>query len=316
VASDPASNSLSNSTSAIILGTSNAENVVRVLAGTGQISLRGEATAADNAHSGIRLKAGVKLIGGTVELYGKNKAKSDSNNSSAGIFVYEDSSTARTLIEATDSSPDQNKIETVSLVGEIVAGDFGVMFGNTTTVGSVADQITIRATGNLAGIVIDGTSGKSSGVGVWMAGAVVSTANGDVLIDGNSKQVTLSRSGSTRKFTYEPIAGEPGGDVTIRSTGTNLSNSSGFLDIETDGTLSFVPPTGQSFGTAQTFPFASSIIDVGGLVVGSDTNTQELTVGSPVTSTGNITYSGGSFAQASSSATLSATAAGSTTPAG
>jgi hypothetical protein len=183
-AGDPASNSLSNSISALILGTSNAENVVRVLAGTGKITMRGEATEADNADSGIRLKAGVKLIGGTVELYGKNKATSTSNNSSAGIFFYEDSTTARTLIEATDSSPDQNKIETVSLVGEIVAGDFGVMFGNTTTVGSVADQITIRATGNLAGIVIDGTSGKSSGVGVWMAGAVVSTANGDVLIDG------------------------------------------------------------------------------------------------------------------------------------
>ena len=179
------------------------------------------------------------------------------------------------MIEATNSSPNQNKIETLSVVGETVAGDFGVMLGNSGA--SVADQVTLKSTGNLAGMRIDGTSGRSTGVGVWMAGAVMSTANGDVLIDANSKQVTLSRSGGTRKVAYVPIAGQPGGDITIRSCGTDLANSAGFLDIATAGTLSFIPPSGQSFGSNQIFPFSSSIINVGGLIVGSDTNTLALT---------------------------------------
>jgi hypothetical protein len=310
--SRPASNSTSNSMSAVVLGTSNIENVVRIRSGAGDITVRGQGTRANNLDSGVGMMAGVKIIGGKVSIYGKNQATSTSNNTSAGVFFYENSGSARTLIEATNASSNQTKIETLSVVGETVAGDFAVMLGNSDSTGSVADQITLRTTGNLAGMRIDGTSGKSSGNGVWMAGAVMSTANGDVLLDSNSKEITLSRSGATRKVTYVPVAGQPGGDITIRSSGTDLvNNSQGFLEIETAGTLSFVPPSGQSFGSTQTFPFRASIIDVGGLIVGSSTNTQTVSAGAPVTSTGNITYLGGSFTQ-DSSAILTATSSGST----
>ena len=286
----PGGNAASNANTGIILGTSNVDQIVRVSAGTGDVVIRGESTASSASRSGIDLKAGVKIIGGNVDLFGKANNPSATNNTASGIFHYQDSATAKTLIEATKGFP--NHTTALSLRGETSNGSFGMMLSNAGGAAAVQDAVTIRTTGANADIEISGSTGASDKYSVQAAGLRLSTATGDVLVDSGDDAMGFSRSGITRKVSYVPVSGEQGGNITLR-TPDIISLSTGAFNVTTTGVLTLEPPAGQSFARPQTFPLAGSVIDVGGLVVGSANNTANLTQGAAVTSSGDVKYFGG-----------------------
>jgi hypothetical protein len=293
--SRPAGNATSSSGSAIVLGASNSDDVVKITTGSGKgnISIKGEATST-SAHSGIFFRAGVKIIGETVSLYGKSRYSSSTGFDAAGIYHYTGASTATTLIEATGSY--QTHREALVIESEAMSSTHAMMLGNDAN-GRTFNTVTIRTSGNYADIRFTGISGRGgSGTGVWMAGAVMETYTGDVLIDSPSSRVLFSKSESGRQVTYRPTVVGFGGDITIRSLGRD-SGSEGKFDVQTAGNFSFIPPAGGSFNTPQTFPLTGSSFSVGGLVVGSTDNTADLTVGAVVQSTGAVTYRGGTITQ-------------------
>jgi hypothetical protein len=287
--SRPAGNAATSSAAnAVELGVSNGEGVVRILAGSGAISIKAETTSTSSV-SGIWFAGGVKIIGGTVELYGKTTGNTNTGTVAAGVYHYRDT-TAKTVIEASDTY--DTRREAIIITAESVAAPYAMMLGNQNTTNARFDDFTIRTTGNLADIKIAGNSGNSSGRGVWMAGALMETYTGNVLMDSPSNRVVFSRSQSGRQVTYRPTEVGFGGDITIRSLGRD-TESAGKFDVQTAGNFSFIPPTGQSFYTAQIFPLAGSSFSVGGLVVGSTANTASLTQGAAIQSSGDVKYLGG-----------------------
>jgi hypothetical protein len=286
----PGGNATSNASSGIILGTSNVDQIVRVSAGTGDVVLRGESTSSSTTLSGIDMKAGVKITGATVNLFGKANNPSTTNNTAGGIFHYEDSTTAKTVIEATKSFADHETAITVR--GETSAGYYGVMLANQGALTNVADNVTLKTTGTNADISISGSTGSASRSAFMGAGLVLTTSTGDVLIDGGDDSVVLSRSSTTRKVSYSPIAGQAGGNVTIRTPNLSIE-STGVFDVSTAGILTLEPPIGQAFSTTQTFPLSGSVINTGGVIVGSADNNQNLTGGADITASGDVKYLGG-----------------------
>jgi hypothetical protein len=216
--SRPAGNATSSSGSAIVLGASNSDDVVKITTGSGKgnISIKGEATST-SAHSGIFFRAGVKIIGETVSLYGKSRYSSETGFSAAGIYHYTGDSDATTLIEATASY--QTHREALVIESEAMSSRHAMMLGNDAN-GRTFNTVTIRTSGNYADIRFTGISGLGgSGTGVWMAGAVMETYTGNVLMDSPSNRVVFSRSQSGRQVTYSPTEVGFGGDITIRSLG-------------------------------------------------------------------------------------------------
>ena len=300
----PGDNAASNANSGIILGTSNVDQIVKISAGTGDVAIRGESTSSSSTQSGIDMMAGVKITGGTVDLFGKANNTSATDNTAAGIFHYQDSTTAKTLIEATKGFA--SHADAISVRGESTNGHYGMMLGNAVS-GSTNEAVTIRTTGAKADIKVSGSTGAADKYAFMAAGVTFSTATGNLTLDSGDDRVALSRNTTTRQFVFTPVAGQPGGDITVRTKDLNTF-SSGSWDVVTAGTLTLEPPTGQSFEVSTTFPLADSAINVGKLFVGSSNNTQSLTAGMAVSSAGDVTYMGGSFEQVTG-ATLTSTGA-------
>jgi hypothetical protein len=208
-ASRPSGNALSSAGSAVVLGTSPNANVVQILSGTGSIVIRGEATAANISHSGVYVEAGTRIIGSTVDIFGKNVATTSDNAHSAGVYHYVDSASAKTLIEATVSSTVHRTA--LSITGQSTNSNYAMMVSNATG-SSVSDQITLRTTGASADIRLSGTTARSGGAGVQAAGLVLSTFDGDVYIDTGSVDASLGRSGTGRQSAYLANGSGPGGN--------------------------------------------------------------------------------------------------------
>lgn len=284
----PAGNSLSSSGTAVLIGTTEAVGNVVVRAGDGNLVIRGQSTQASATASGVDISSGADLQAGTVQIIGSNVATSTTNNESSGVFLYR-STSIKSVIEATADFVDNTEALVIDSSSQF--GDFALMIGNSSS-GSVADFATLRTTGENADIVLRGANGTPSQYSMFLAGTVLSTNSGDVLLDGSDDLVILSRSTTTRKTTFTTNSAGPGGDITIKSAGID-SQTSGSLDVQTQGKLSFIPQGSNSFAASQTFPPSSSIITVGGLIVGSASNTSDLTQGSAVTSSGDVRYLGG-----------------------
>jgi len=288
-ASLPSGNAASNANDGLIIGSTSAENVVRILSGTGNISLKAESSHVSTTSSGIEMVAGVKITGATVDMYGKAAGASGLNNTAAGVFNYFDSGTARTEIQATKNFSDHT--QAVKIEGYVTTGTYGVMLGNTGSSTTLSQQTRVVTNGDNSDIVIAGDS-ASDGYNVFLAGVLLSTKNGDSLVDGKGGEVVLSRNATTRAFEYERVSGGTGGELKIISSKIS-TQSSGALKIASDGKLSLVPPAGQNFSAGLTFPLTGSTINVGGLVVGSAENTRDITLGSAVTSSGDLELYGG-----------------------
>ena len=293
--SRPSGNTTTSSGTALQIGgaSSNAENLVRIFAGSGDISLKAETTHASASSSGINLSSGVKIVGATVDIYGKARGTTNAGNDGSGVFFYRSHGSSQTLIEATASF--DTHTTALEIDSEMVNGAYGIMLSNMDSTGS-SEQIKVMTSGQNADMRLAGkaTNGWSGGqeYSFQTAALLLSTNTGNVTIDGNGGRVSLSR-GTTRLVAFEPNSGGPGGDITVITDGID-SHSAGILNIQTAGKLSVIPPEGESFATPTTFPLTGSQIQVGGLVVGSAENTADLIQGSAITSSGDVTYLGGS----------------------
>ena len=288
----PGGNAQSNAVTAVVIGTSSIDQIVRISAGSGNVTIRGESTTSSDSRSGITMRAGVKITGGSVNIFGKANNPSTTNATASGVFHYWDSTTAKTVIEATNSYLTNRTA--LDIRGETSSGYYGVMLSNVGLAATVADAITVRTTGAKADIKISGSTGASSQHAIQAAGLVLSTATGDVLIDSGDDWASISRDSNLRKVAYLPVSGQPGGNVTIRTPNLNTSfSSTGSFDVTTSGILTLEPPSGQAFSTTQTFPLTGSSINTGGVVVGSASNNQNINGGAAIAATGDVRFLGG-----------------------
>ncbi|WP_249883334.1 fibronectin type III domain-containing protein [Candidatus Aquiluna sp. UB-MaderosW2red] len=286
----PAGSTLSTSGTALQIGgvSTNAENLVRVYSGVGAISMKAQTTHANAASSGINLSAGVKIVGNTIDLFGKAKGTSGTDNTASGIFHYEDLASAQTVIEATASYSTHTNALTMTSVLE--NGAYGSMLGNAT--GARSAQIAIITSGDMADMLLSGET-LTGDYGFQTGGLLIATKTGNVVIDSKGKVVVFSRSGANRKVEFKPVAGPTGGDLTVYTSAVD-SFSNGIMEIKTAGVVSILPPVGQtSFGAETTFPIPGSSIDVGGLIVGKVGNTANLVQGAAIKSSGDVRYFGG-----------------------
>jgi uncharacterized repeat protein (TIGR02543 family) len=296
-ATRPTGNAVSSSGTAVALGSSEIANVVQILSGTGNIVIRGEGTSS-NGQSGVSIEAGVRIIGSTVEIFGKNVSSTGDDADFAAVFHYGNSSSAKTLIEATVSANTHRTA--LSITGQSTNSKYAMMLSNKTG-SSVADQITLRTTGSSADIRLSGTTTRSGGAGIQGAGLVLSTFDGDVFIDTGLVDASLGRLGTGRESSYSANGSGPGGNITITAGSLDTANhTTGSFDVATTGTLTFAPPAGQSFTEAQTFPLSGSTTSVGNLVVGSAWNIEQVTAAASASSSGDITYFAGTFVNSAS----------------
>jgi len=299
----PAGTAKSSGADGVRLGTSSQNNGIVMTSGTGAISIAGEYTTLNSSNiRGVKIYHGANIVGNTVSIVGVSGSNgANGTGEGAGVSTWEQSDET-TLIQATGSFDEPTAALTISATSRSdTAAQLGTRIGNT------AGVLTLRASGNNGGITITGSTSedKTTSQGVWLASTTIETKNGPTFIDAGDDAVALGGT-SSRLFRFQPVSGEAGGDLTVISDRRSIEQA---FTINTAGAVSYLPNS-DSFGAATIFPAAGSTVNVGNLVVGKATNTAALTVGAAVTSTGNITYFGSSFAQ-SSGATLTSTGSGS-----
>jgi hypothetical protein len=221
-------------------------------------------------------------VGGKVIVTGHSET-TDAGTAAAGIDMYWAHNSVRNVIEATRGfSSTENSVE---ITGSSKA-NHAALLGPTD---ALTNYLTIRASGEKAGVAISGSTTRASSNGLWLASVTIETKNGPVSINAGDDTLSLGRN-SGRIFTYKPISGQTGGDISIQ-TGSMADSTD--MSLTTQGAVTLTP-NGASFTGAISFPAASSTVNVGSLVVGSSSNTADLTVGSAVTSASGVTYRGGS----------------------
>jgi hypothetical protein len=279
----------------ISLGTSATVSGVVMRAGSGNISLSGEHTST-GAHSGIDIFPGIDLVGSQVTLRGIT-GYNISGTGAAGISSYI-SSAIKSLIHATGSFGSPTPALQISSSS---ASSTGALLGPQDT---ATDSLTLRVSGDNAGVSITGTTSRAASTGLWLASVAIEVKNGPTTLDSGDDMISLGRD-SGRTFTYRPTNGGLGGDITIRSA---RQDDTPALSIQTAGTVSFLP-TATSFTAAVSFPTSGSTVSVGNLVVGTSNNTADLTVGSALTSASEVTYRGGSITVSGNVTSTNGTAA-------
>lgn len=277
----PSGPSVDSGADGVLLGSGTpATDVVVLRAGSGNVSISGENTST-SAYSGIEVVPGLDIEANKIVMRGITGYNSTSNTA-AGINFYYNNYANQISLHATGGF--DTKSTAIDIYSES-ASIFAALLGSNP---DATDAVVVKASGNNAGISIVGQSSYPSAEALWLAAFTIETKDGDVSIDTGAKALRLGSS-TSRIFTYRPTTGNAGGDLNIR---TAEIKTAGTGNISTAGTVSFVP-YGTSFASAQTFPPASSTINVGGFVVGSTTNTANLTQGSAITSSGDVQYLGG-----------------------
>ena len=257
-----------------------------VRAGTGHFSLKGAYTGtATGVYSGIQFRPGFNILAGTVTIDGQTSS-TNSTASQSGIDTYWNAGSIKSLIEATKSF---STFETAISISGSSGNTSGILLGPSN---STTDYLTFRTSGDKAGISISGSNSRANSAGVWMASVTIETKNGQTVVDSGDDDLYLGGD-SGRIFTFKPVTGETGGDLTIT---TQDLLSSTHMSLSTAGSVTF-SPSSTTFDAAETFPTSSSTVSVGSLMVGSNTNTSDLTVGAVVQSTSSVTYRGGTITQ-------------------
>jgi uncharacterized repeat protein (TIGR02543 family) len=259
-----------------------------VRAGTGHFSLKGAYTGATaGVSSGIQFRPGFNILAGTVTIDGQTLSRNDTNSQS-GIDTYWNAGSIKSVIEATKSF---STFETAISISGSSGNIHGILLGPSN---STTDYLTFRANGNKAGVSISGSNSRGSS-GVWMASVTIETKNGPTAINSGDDDLYLGGD-SGRIFTFKPVLGQTGGDLSI--TTPDLISSTQ-MSLSTAGSVTF-SPSSTTFDAAQSFPTASSSVTVGSLIVGSSSNVEQVTAAATVTSSGDVTYRAGTFVNSAS----------------
>jgi hypothetical protein len=254
-----------------------------VRAGTGHFSLKGAYTGtATGVFSGIQFRPGFNILAGTVTIDGQT-ASTNNTTSQSGIDTYWDAGSIKSVIEATKSF---STSETAVSISGSSGNTSGILLGPSN---STTDYLTFRASGDKAGISISGSNSRASSVGVWMASVTIETKNGPTVINSGDDDLYLG-AGSGRIFTFKPVTGQTGGDLSVTTSDliSSTATSSTHMSLSTAGSVTF-SPSSTTFDAAQSFPTSSSTVSVGNLIVGTSNNTADLTVDAAVTSASEVT---------------------------
>jgi hypothetical protein len=176
------------------------------------------------------MRPGFDILAGTVTLNGESKSTND-NTGQAGIDIYEVPNSVKSVIEATKSFTDyENSINISASSSSAHAALLG-------PAESATDYITLRASGEKAGISILGSTSRASRTGLFLAALTIETNNGRTTIDSGDDALRLGQT-SGNIFTFKPVTGKAGGDLSI--TTADLVNST-HMSLNTAGVVSFVP---------------------------------------------------------------------------
>ncbi len=254
--------------------------------GGGNILLRGKTTSATGTVHGLHTQ-GLQINAGqgAVEINGVA-------NAGYGIEIGGVNSPASKIVSSKASG------SAITLSGRSIS-DRGVVLDFNATK-------ELLATGS-GSIDITGSSGNASSTGVWLQSSRLLASSGAINIDGGSAGVKFKRSGVLGSVSGDAAVPVSSSNITITGDKFDVSENDG-LAVRSTGTLT-IQPSGTSFTNALNFPLTNVTLSatLGGLTLGKEGNTNDITVSSAQTVAGPIRIYGGTLTL---NAGLSSTASG------